>query len=281
MAVGCCAEVADGLGNGVAPFTQELGTLFFKALKDEDAEVRRNAIYGVGCLCQSAGAALAPYVARARVALCLVGPRPRSHASRVLAVWVNEDEGPLRMYGEILRQLQPLFAEQDERAILDNLGGAVSRMILAQPDAVPLASVRAGRGPPYEDVEGETSPLIATARARFANGAATGCQVLPVYMQTVPPIEDFDEVHAVVRCQLFLLQNVTTNATVECVRACGPCSTCRSRRRPAPPPPPGGTHAPTAPGGPLLRPHYRGAGVHAGPAHGKGMCRARVRRGAG
>jgi importin-4 len=62
MAVGCAAEVASGLGQGVLPFADGLGTLFFKGLADPEAEVRRNAVYGIGCLCESAGATLAPYV---------------------------------------------------------------------------------------------------------------------------------------------------------------------------------------------------------------------------
>ena len=62
MAVGCAAEVASGLKEGVVAFAEPLTALFFKALRDKEGEVRRNAIYGLGCLCESAGAAMAPYV---------------------------------------------------------------------------------------------------------------------------------------------------------------------------------------------------------------------------
>jgi hypothetical protein len=46
-------------------------------------------------------------------------------------------------------------------------------------------------------------------------------QVLPVFLRTLPPREDFTEVAAVVRCLLFLLSQVGGHADVRAVGARG------------------------------------------------------------
>jgi hypothetical protein len=47
-----------------------------------------------------------------------------------------------RYYGDILRGLFPLFGEPEpDDAVRDNAAGAVARMIMAHPQAVPLNQV--------------------------------------------------------------------------------------------------------------------------------------------
>ena len=57
-------------------------------------------------------------------------------------------------YPSVLQQLQSLFSDNTEREILDNLGGAVARMIVTAPAAVPLAVVCARAAPPRCTMDG-------------------------------------------------------------------------------------------------------------------------------
>jgi len=58
----------------------------------------------------------------------------------------------LSTYPSVLQQLQSLFNDNTEREILDNLGGAVARMIMTAPTAVPLAVVCAMASTAMHDV---------------------------------------------------------------------------------------------------------------------------------
>lgn len=54
MAIGCIAEVAAGLGQGVDPFAQSMLDVFMRALQDVDDEVRSNAAFGAGHVIRNA-----------------------------------------------------------------------------------------------------------------------------------------------------------------------------------------------------------------------------------
>ncbi|KNF05141.1 hypothetical protein PSTG_01769 [Puccinia striiformis f. sp. tritici PST-78] len=110
-AIGSLAEVINGLGAAVGPFTEQLLPLGLKATKDEDVEVRSNAAFFVGSL----------------------------------AYWTPVDISS--QYLSILECLQPLFTvlddpsrEKSERA-KDNAAGAIARMILKNKAALPLDQV--------------------------------------------------------------------------------------------------------------------------------------------
>ncbi|POW08844.1 hypothetical protein PSHT_09376 [Puccinia striiformis] len=110
-AIGSLAEVINGLGAAVGPFTEQLLPLGLKATKDEDVEVRSNAAFFVGSL----------------------------------AYWTPFDISS--QYLGILECLQPLFTvpddssrEKSERA-KDNAAGAIARMILKNKAALPLDQV--------------------------------------------------------------------------------------------------------------------------------------------
>jgi hypothetical protein len=55
FSVGTIAEMIQALGSATAPFVQKLYPLFMKFVKDSDEEVCSNAVFGLGCLCASAG----------------------------------------------------------------------------------------------------------------------------------------------------------------------------------------------------------------------------------
>ncbi|KAG0370011.1 hypothetical protein BGZ54_008094 [Gamsiella multidivaricata] len=53
MSIGCLGEIANGMGNGITEFSEQLFPLFVKSLSDEEEEVRSNAAFAIGALCQN------------------------------------------------------------------------------------------------------------------------------------------------------------------------------------------------------------------------------------
>ena len=102
MAVGALAEICEGLEDGVTPFTNDLLTLFGNALRDEDDEVRSNAAFAISVLIANSSVELSNY------------------------------------YADILKLIEPLFGFDSKTNAVDNACGAISRMILKNPKAVPL-----------------------------------------------------------------------------------------------------------------------------------------------
>jgi len=91
------AEIVHGIKEAVHPMAQVLVEFFIKAAStDPDDEVQRNAIYGLGCLCESGGSFVTPF------------------------------------YHHILVAIHPFFAVNRPASLLDNACGAVGRMILAR-----------------------------------------------------------------------------------------------------------------------------------------------------
>lgn len=107
LAIGCLGEITLGMKGEITPYTETLLSLFVKSLQDEEGEVRSNAAFGIGLLCQN------------------------SNAEDILAP----------QYGHILQLLHGLFDGQPLRNITDNAMGAVARMLTRRPQAAPLAQV--------------------------------------------------------------------------------------------------------------------------------------------
>ncbi|CAG8674754.1 3854_t:CDS:10, partial [Acaulospora morrowiae] len=105
MAIGCLGESTVGLKSGITEFTQQLLPIYLKALEDEEEEVRSNAAYAVGLLCQ----------------------------------YTNVDISG--QYSSILSRLSLLFTNQSSTNVTDNACGAVCRMIMACPHVVPVDQV--------------------------------------------------------------------------------------------------------------------------------------------
>ncbi|CAO3681569.1 unnamed protein product [Rhizopus stolonifer] len=137
MAIGCLGECVTGIKTAVTPHTDRLLQLFVKACSDEDHSVRSNGAYALGVL-----------VSNSQVDLST-------------------------QYPALLTTLYPLFQPQAVPNITDNAAGAVARMIVSRPDAVPLD------------------------------------QVLPVFTSVLPLKADFAENEPVFHCifQLFRANN--------------------------------------------------------------------------
>ncbi|KAF9953080.1 hypothetical protein BGZ72_005712 [Mortierella alpina] len=105
MAIGCLGEIAAGMLGGVTEFTETIFPIALKGLADEEPEVRSNAAYTIGALCQ------------------------------------NTTIDISSQYPAILTALYPLFQGQNLDNVTDNACGAVARMIMRHPDVVPVDQV--------------------------------------------------------------------------------------------------------------------------------------------
>lgn len=126
FSIGTISEILEALvnvsgGRGVAGrLSNRLLPVLVAGVKDNDAEVRNNAVFGLGCLAQAAG----PIV-------------------------VSD-------YPMMLSVFSKLLTKESDRRVIDNLCGALCRMIVSNIDAVPLEQVVPAlveRLPLKEDVE--------------------------------------------------------------------------------------------------------------------------------
>ncbi|VAI07528.1 unnamed protein product [Triticum turgidum subsp. durum] len=134
MVVATLAEVAQEMGAPISAYVDKIMPLALKELASSEATNRRNAAFCVGELCKNSGAAA------------------------------------LKYYPDILQGLHRLFANSEQDlAVRDNAAGAIARMIMVQPQSIPLN------------------------------------QVLPVFIKALPLKEDHEESMAVYSCLCNLL----------------------------------------------------------------------------
>jgi len=107
VATGTIAEIALAMGPNVTPYTKSIMKIALHRFNDEDLVTKGNAIYAAGLLCQHSG----------------------------------EKDFIIKQYVTILNKLEPLLEDNTEGHLLDNSAGCVARMILANPDKVPLQNV--------------------------------------------------------------------------------------------------------------------------------------------
>uniref|UniRef100_H2ZPS3 Importin subunit beta-1/Transportin-1-like TPR repeats domain-containing protein n=1 Tax=Ciona savignyi TaxID=51511 RepID=H2ZPS3_CIOSA len=133
---GTIAETIDKLGpGGSTEILQHVVPRFIQLTRDNEAEVRNNSIYGLGVLLQNGG------------------PAATQH------------------YPLVLGSLSQALVKEKSRRVLDNILGAVARMITSNKELVPLP------------------------------------QVLPVFLDHLPLQEDHDEDPIVYGCLATLMQN--------------------------------------------------------------------------
>jgi hypothetical protein len=105
FAIGTIAETLEELGSVTSQFVAKLYPVLMSHVRDEDEEVRNNAVYGLGVMSAHGGAAIIGH------------------------------------YGEILKVLSDALAKETDRRVLDNICGAVCRMITTSVDTVPISQV--------------------------------------------------------------------------------------------------------------------------------------------
>ncbi|KAM0786714.1 hypothetical protein ACM66B_002156 [Microbotryomycetes sp. NB124-2] len=108
-AIGSLAEIVNGMEGAVTPFTDQLYTLFLRALSDPEAEVRSNAAFAMGSL-----------------------------------LWHTQADLSAQ-YLTVLSALHPFFvgelSSSSAENARDNACGAVARMLLKRSDALPMDQV--------------------------------------------------------------------------------------------------------------------------------------------
>ncbi|KAI0201603.1 importin beta-4 [Astrocystis sublimbata] len=160
-AVGVVAECVQYMGSSVTPYTSTLLSPLLHRLSDEDQETKSNTAYALGQL-----------------------------------VYHSEDQATyLPSFPQILRSLEPLLQIQAQR-LQDNAAGCLCRMILSNPDQVPIAEVLPALVallPLKEDYE-ENKPVYQCLAKLYAAGNSTVQELtprlLPVFQQVLSPPED-------------------------------------------------------------------------------------------
>ncbi|CAH1780460.1 unnamed protein product [Owenia fusiformis] len=105
FAMGTLAEMVDASGSAASMCVGHLYPVFLSGLKEDDEEVRSNAVYGLGVLAANGGEACAVH------------------------------------YPAILKSLFDLVTRETDKRVADNVCAAVCRMILANLNMVPLTEV--------------------------------------------------------------------------------------------------------------------------------------------
>ncbi|XP_063769721.1 importin-4 isoform X1 [Pseudophryne corroboree] len=135
FAGGILAESIVGLRGATVQFVPQLLPALISGAHDEDDEVRSNSVYGLGVLAEHGGGAMHKH------------------------------------YPKLLSVLSSIISSEKNAQALDNVCGAVSRMILSHPAGVPVE------------------------------------QVFPVMLRSLPLKEDFEENYIVFKCIAFLYEN--------------------------------------------------------------------------
>ncbi|KAK4999312.1 hypothetical protein LTR66_001636 [Elasticomyces elasticus] len=161
-AVGSLAEVIGNMGAACTPYTPGLMKVLLRRLGDEDPEVRSNAAYGVGLLCEKS----------------------------------NDEKEVLSNYNVILGKLEPLLHEGQVARLLDNSAGCVARMIKKHPDRVPVQEVlpRLVELLPlredWEENEAVFGMIVALYQAQNPTIQRLTEQLMPVFQKVLSPPED-------------------------------------------------------------------------------------------
>ncbi|XP_075684981.1 importin-4 [Rhinoderma darwinii] len=134
FSVGTLAESIESLGEATVQFVAQLLPAFIAGAQDEDNEVRSNSVFGIGVLAEHGGAAM------------------------------------LKNFPKLLSILSSIISTEKNARTQDNVCGAVSRMILRNPEGVPVG------------------------------------QVFPVLLRSMPLKEDFEENCTVFKCIAFLYE---------------------------------------------------------------------------
>ncbi|KAF1349887.1 armadillo-type protein [Delphinella strobiligena] len=161
-AVGTIAECIGHMGSAVTPYTPGLMKVFLKRLGDEDPEVRSNAAFGTGLLCEKS----------------------------------QDQKHVLENYTTILAKLEPLLHQKQEARLLDNSAGCVARMIKAHPNNVPVDQVLPvlvqllPLREDYEENEAVFEMIVALYQSQNPVIQGLTPQIIPVLQQVLSPPED-------------------------------------------------------------------------------------------
>ncbi|XP_063678684.1 importin-4-like [Bolinopsis microptera] len=105
LAAGTLAEICQAMKESIIPFSDNMYSVFMRGIKDNSEEVISNSVFGLGVLIESSGPTLAP------------------------------------RYPEILGILSTFLKQDGDRRTIDNVLGAVARMMKTNPGSLPLDTI--------------------------------------------------------------------------------------------------------------------------------------------
>lgn len=105
LAAGTLAELVQSMKEAIIPFSADMFAIFLRGINDPSEDVVSNSVFGMGVLLESCGAALIP------------------------------------KYPEVLGLLSSLLRDDRERRTVDNVLGAVARMMITCPESFPIDTV--------------------------------------------------------------------------------------------------------------------------------------------
>ncbi|XP_038069954.1 importin-4-like isoform X2 [Patiria miniata] len=105
FSVGTLSESVVGMGDAAQPFLPHLLPVFLRMVRDDDEEVRSNAVFGLGVLAQNCG------------------------------------EAAYQHFANILQALSSVMGQETNRRVVDNVCAAVCRLIVTNHSLVPLEEV--------------------------------------------------------------------------------------------------------------------------------------------
>lgn len=153
-AIGSLGEVVVGLKGAITPFTQEILTVLSHSITDEEASVRSNSAFAAGVLVEHSQTDLSQH------------------------------------FPSLLTALQPYFAKsadesEDAKTARDNACGCMARMIMKNPDAVPLdqALPILFSSLPLENDPAEWTPVLLCLIQLVQANSAVGMQHLDTILQ--------------------------------------------------------------------------------------------------
>lgn len=163
-AIGSLGEVVVGMKQAITPFTQDILTVLSHSITDEEASVRSNSAFAAGVLIENSEADLSPH------------------------------------YASLLTALQPYFAKSAEesddlKTARDNACGCLARMIMKNPDAVPLdqALPILFSSLPLENDHAEWTPVLLCLIQLVQANNAVGVQHLDTILQLFAHVLGSDE----------------------------------------------------------------------------------------
>ncbi|XP_071959189.1 importin-4-like [Antedon mediterranea] len=105
FSIGTLSEIVIAMEDSIQPFAGHLVQVFVQGMQEEDPEVRSNAVFGIGVLAE--------------------------HGKETL----------FTHYPVILSVISDLIGKEDDQCVIDNICGAVARLVLTNTEAVPVAQV--------------------------------------------------------------------------------------------------------------------------------------------
>ena len=154
FAVGTLGETMDAIGSACVSFVPKLYPVFLGATKDEDEEVRSNAVFALGVLAANGGDTMFAYPFTRSCFKLIAWLIPVDYIcitlllSKKLHFIIDRDLRRMilpwhitRKYPNVLRSLFDLLNKEKDKRVIDNICAATCRMIMANITGVPMDQV--------------------------------------------------------------------------------------------------------------------------------------------